>query len=287
MPIETTPEAEQRIVDEADIEAAPPDRLPVFQTVLAGYRIVAENLISFVAIAISLAAVHFSLMQASPLFVGVSKASVRDVLLHFALALTSIVCASVVLAIVCIRWYRRLLLDERRHRSAWFGPRENQFAVYLFLFYLVLAVPGAISQSAWGEIGTLLAYRLEQGIGYPVALFWPTVIVLWNVLAVTWLFFTFPGIALEIRGPLEHGMRVARRAFPSLFLVYLIGLIPWLALEKLGIPALIFHVDAERLMFAATILNLWTMICSIALAGAAYREITKRELLDRLSIDFE
>jgi hypothetical protein len=104
---------------------------------------------------------------------------------------------------------------------------------------------------------------------------------------ITWLFFTLPAIALDVERPLENGIRMARRAFPSLFLVYLIGLVPWFALNKLGVPALYLQVDFERLVFATAVLNMWIMTCSLALVGAAYRAITARELLKRVSIDFE
>jgi hypothetical protein len=283
MPIETTPEAEPLIVDDASFDDHPPERLPIFRTILAGYRIVAENLISFTAVTIFLAAVHFSLMKASPLLLGAAKLSMRDAVLQSLLGLVSIVCASIVFGIAGVRWYRRILLDERRQGFPWFGSREVQFAVCMLLFYFVLTVPTAITPSRWQEIG---AYLLDQRMGYPVDLFGPTVGFLWHVVMVALLFFAFPAIALEIARPLEHGMRVARHAFPNLFLVYLIGLVPWFALDKLGMRALLFHIDTDRLFFVGIVLNMWITICTFALAGAAYREITQRELLNRLSIDF-
>jgi hypothetical protein len=50
MPIETTPEAELPLANDAGIDASLPARFPIFRTILAGYRIVGENLISFVAV---------------------------------------------------------------------------------------------------------------------------------------------------------------------------------------------------------------------------------------------
>ena len=257
------------LVDDAGIDANLPARFPIFRTILAGYRIVGENLISFIAVTTFLAAVHFSLMKVSPIFLEFSNLSIRDAALQFVLGLASTVCTSVVLGIAGVRWFRRILLDERRQRFSWFGPREIQFAVCLFLFYLVLTATVAITTFYLPDLGG------------------PTVMFLWHVLAVTLLFFTFPAIALEIRRPLEHSLRVARRAFPRLFLFYLIGLVPWFALDKVGVRALLFHVDTDRLFFAGIVLNTWTTTCTFALAGAAYREIAKRELNNRLSVDFE
>ena len=223
-------------------------------------------------------------MKVSPFFLEFSNLSIRDAALQFVLGLASTVCASVVFGIAGVRWFRRILLDERRQRISWFGPREIQFAVCLFLFYLVLTATSAITPFYLRDVG---AYLLHQSVGDSPGLLGPTVMFLWHVLAVTLLFFTFPAIALEIRRPLEHSLRVARRAFPRLFLFYLIGLVPWFALVKLGVPALLFHVDTDRLFFTGIVLNTWTMTFTFALAGAAYREIAKRELNNRLSVDFE
>jgi hypothetical protein len=110
---------------------------------------------------------------------------------------------------------------------------------------------------------------------------------LWHVLAVALLYFTFPAIALEIRRPLEHGIGMARGGLPRLFLVYLIGLVPWFALDKVGMRALLFHVDTDRLLFAGILLNMWIMTCTLALAGAAYRELLRCESFNRVSIAFE
>ena len=284
MPIETTPEAELRLVDDSGIEARSPNRFPIFSTILAGYRIVGENLISFTAVTIFLAAVHFSLMKASPLLAGSSKLSMSDGVLQFALGFASTICASIVFGIAGVRWYRRILLDERRQRFPWFGSREIRFAVCMLLFYLTLTPPGVIAPFHWREIG---AFLLGQPIGYSVELFGPTIMFLWHVLAIALLFFTFPAIALEIQRPLEQGMRMARGALPSLFLVYLIGLVPWFALDKIGIRALLYQVDTDRLLFAGIVLNVWIMTFTLALAGAAYCELLRRESLNRVSTAFE
>jgi hypothetical protein len=279
-------ETDSEIVDDLDAGVEAIDRLPVLQTILAGYRFVGEHFVSFALVTISLATVHFSLMRLSPLVNPLAHISIRTGLLHVAVAVASMVVSSVVFAIVGVGWYRRTLAGERR-RSSWFGPRELQFAVAMVLFYFVLSVPGELSQTGWGRSAMHMAYRLEQSTGYPSDFFWPTIIFLWRVLATALLFFTFPAIALDIRQPLAHGIRTARRILPNLLLIYLIGLVPWFALDKFGIRALILEVDVERLVFAGMILNTWITACTFALAGAAYVEIVSRETSRRLSADFE
>jgi hypothetical protein len=284
MPIETTPEAERRVADDADNDVETPARFPIFRTILAGYRIVGENFISFIAVTVILAAVHFGLMKVSPFVRGTGELSIRDGVLQLALGLASTILTSAVFGIAGVRWYRRILLDERRQRFTRFGQRELQFAVCMFLFYLVLTAAAAITPAYWREIG---AYLLHQSFGYSLELFGPTVMFLWHVLAVALFFFTFPAIAVDVGRPLEQSLRLARHALPRLILFYLIGLVPWIALDKFGGRALLFHIDTDRLFFAAIALNTWTTTCSFALAAAAYREIAGRQLHHRLVADFE
>lgn len=286
MPSGTRRESDPEIVDDVNGDAAATDLLPVFRTALAGYRFVGEHVISFAVVTLLLATVHFSLMRLSPLINAPYHPSISSRLLHVALAVASIAVSSVVYATAGVGWYRRTLAGERR-RSSWFGPRELQFAVAMGLFYLVLSVPADLSLTGLARGAMHVAYRLEQSTGYPSDLFWPTIVFLWRVLATAGLFFTFPAIALDIRQPLAHGMRTARRALPSLLLVYLIGLVPWFALDKLAIRALILEVDFERLAFAGAILNIWMTTCTFALAGAAYAEIVSRETSRQLTADFE
>src|SRR5580765_1512405 len=99
MPIETIPEAEPRIAEDDGIDAVHPDWLPIVQTLLAGYRIIAENFISFTVVTLLLAVIHFSFVETSPLLLANSGPGVRTVVLHAAITLTSFVCTSLVLAI--------------------------------------------------------------------------------------------------------------------------------------------------------------------------------------------
>ena len=286
MPSGTMRESDPEIVDDVNGDGEATDRLPVFQTVLAGYRFVGEHIVSFAVVTLLLATVHFSLMRLSPLLSAPDQPSIRSGLLHIAIAVASMAVSSIVFAMAGVGWYRRTLAGERR-RSSWFGPRELQFAVAMGLFYLVLSVPADLSQTGLARSAMHVAYRLEQSTGYPSDLFWPTIVFLWRVLATAWLFFTFPAIALDIPQPLAHGLRTARRMLPSLLLIYLVGLVPWFALDKLAIRALIFEVDVERLAFSGVILNSWITTCTFALAGAAYAEIVSRETSRRLTADFE
>jgi hypothetical protein len=285
MPSGTLPETELEMVDDVSDRDQGSDRLPVLQTVLAGYRLVGEHFVSFAMVTILIASVHFSLMRLVLSDFAHGQTATWRWLLHIALAVASMAFASVVFAIFGIGWYRRNLAGERR-RSSWFGPRELQFAGAMLLFYIALSVPIEVSQTSWGRNVLPVAYRLEDATGYPSDLFWPTIAILWRVLATAWLFFTLPAIALDIPQPLAHGMRTARRILPSLLLIYLIGLVPWFALDKLGIRVLIMEVDIERLAFASLILNTWIMTCTLALAGAAYGELITRETARRLSADF-
>lgn len=286
MPPETMRETEPEMTYDLSLDGRAPDRLPVLQTVFAGYRLVGEYFVSLALATIVIASVHFSLMGLLSWDVANSQAIMRRLLLYIALAVSSMAFASVVFAVVGVGWYHRTLAGEQR-RSSWFGPRELQFAVALLLFYLVLSVPIEVTQTTWGRRVWYLAYRLEEATGYPSDLFWPTVTFLWRVLATAGLFFALPAIALDVREPLAHGIRTARPILPSLLLIYLIGLGPWFVLDRLGIRVLLLEIDVERLAFARVILNAWMMTCTLALAGAAYGERISRETARRLSADFE
>jgi hypothetical protein len=285
MPSKTVGEPDPDVADDVDSADQPSGRLPLFPTVLAAYRLIGEYFVSFVAITVLLAAVHFSLMKLSPLPYGLAHTSILGWLPHTAVSFTAVVVSSAVFAIVCVRWYRRVLAGERY--SLRFGPRELQFTVAMVLFYVVLSVPGTLSRTDLGRSVADIAEQIERSTGYPIDLFWPTVSFLWRVSATALLFFTFPAIALDVRQPLAHGVRTARPALPILLLVYLIGLLPWFALDKFGLRPLVLDVNLDRLIFAGTILNIWITTCTFALAGAAYGELADREVARRLSADFD
>lgn len=86
---------------------------------------------------------------------------------------------------------------------------------------------------------------------------------------------------------------------PSLLLFYLVGLVPWFALDMFGMYALfqlhgagpdrllLDQVNVERAILARMILDSWMTACTLALAGAAYKETAEHGTADRLSAAFD
>src|SRR6185312_9417654 len=244
-------------------------RFALFRTLFAAYRTIGRYFVSLAVITVALAAVSFAL-TAWPLLSPGLLLSSQTALLAPAGGLASLVLSSAVLAVVGVFAYRRQLIGDRY--SVRFGSRELRFALVLLLFGVVLVIPG--------ELLVLLYHRIadpfERWTGYPSDLFWPTAIFFWRLFVTALLFFVFPAIALDRQHPLANAARTARRVLPTLFLYYSIGLLPWTVLPELG-----FHYfmrgDAARTLFAGALLQQWSMICTMALAGAAYGELLKSE----------
>ena len=203
MSFETEHGVDSGVVEEISGNEQPSDRLPLFNTLLAGYRSVGEHFLSFALVAILAAGVRFifpKLLSAA----GSPALFIPRGLLHYAAIPAGMVFPSVVLAVFGTSWYRRLLIGQRRPLR--FGPQEARFAVVMILFSLVLFAP---IEGARLDPDQSVRDRLAQLTGYPPELVWPTIAFLWRVLATALLFFTFPAIALDVQRPLA--MRRTRR----------------------------------------------------------------------------
>jgi hypothetical protein len=284
MPFKTTRGEDSDVAGDMNDTEQPSNRLPLFNTIIASYRFVGEHLLSFVLVATLAASVHFIFLKLAPSTGSPALFTLRE-FLHSAAVLAGMVFASAVFATFGTGWYRRQLMGQRRRLR--FGPQEARFTVVIALFYLVLLAPTEVSRLDSGRSVMNIVDRLEQLTGYPAWLVWPTITFFWRVLATAVMFFAFPAIALDVRRPLAHAMTAARRAAPSLALFYLVGLVPWFALDMVGVRVLIDEVDPERLLFARLILSSWMMACTFALAGAAYKELAERRTAHRLSAAFD
>jgi hypothetical protein len=288
MSFQTTPGEDPEVAGDLDATEQPSHRLPLFAMIIAGYRFVGEHLLSFAFAAILVACIQFIRLKLESAASSLASPT-SSALLYSAVILAGMVFSSAVFAVFGTGWYRRQLLGRRRPPR--FGPQELRFAVAMILFYLVLTVPAELS---WLDSDrTVMTDRLEELTGYPAWLVWPTIDFLWRVSATALLFFAFPAIALDVPRPLAHAMNQARRALPTLLLFYLIGLVPWFALDRFGVRALVDlgplldEVNLDRMVFARMILTAWMTVCTLALAGAAYKEIAERGTADRLSAAFD
>ena len=284
MPSDDTPAAEEQA---AHADAGPTGTggpLPVLATVLAAYHFIGEHLVAFVGVATLVGVVQYLLISQSPLSSGGTDFSPRDVALHWTFILAWVGFSSVVYAVAGVRWCRGLLLGERQPQFlAPIGGREARFAFCIALFIVVLQLLYLLL----GGLRFAVTDWAEQRLMLPRDISWTGVVLAARVLATALLFLAFPAIAMDVGRPLGHSIRMACRVFWSLFAVYLLGLIPWTLLDRLSFRVLLLLVDIEKLRIASSMLDAWTMTCTIALAATAYRILAHRDKQMRTAAVFE
>jgi hypothetical protein len=201
---------------------------------------------------------------------------------------------SILLALVCVRWYRRVLIGvgRTRHRIAWFGARDWVFAAAMFTFYFVNVLLLDIDQFAEVLIGMSLHDWFEIETGLPPQVFMEVFAGLLLSATAAVMFAIFPAIAVEPgRRQFQRPLRIVRSHFLQLVLIYVLGLLPWFGVRAVGLLILqtlspMIIID-ERIGFAFKTLSAWILMCAIALSAAAYRELKRRDILERTAQVFE
>lgn len=291
---------------QADAEGVPehetaPFWPPVWTAICGGYRLIGEHLVAIAVTAVMLSACSIVLLFELPRALASNLAFVALLLpaLPYVFALTNLALMAAVCAVLAGRWLRRQLLGEKQ-RLEWPTPRDLKMALVLFVF---LAVTTYAPDFALGgtDVGYFASQAILDGRDIPFATSAVTLAV-WNLLfavLMALLFPVLPAIAVDAGQPLLQAMRLARRAFPRLVAIFFIGMLPWTVLDGGATDYLVFVVSdldligpgldpiIRRIRFATEMVEVWSLLCGVALAGAAYRDLADRDIDRRIGGIFD
>lgn len=261
---------------------------PVWAAIGGGYRLMGEHLVAAVAAAVALGACVTALLSMPLGVFGWLVVLVMYPALPYVRVLICLALIAVVCGVLAGRWLRQFLAGDRR-RLGWLTPRGLQMALVLVVFLLVTFM-AQILVFGWSRgYATLGIFGFDEGLPSVTSLIQPAVWHLMRAAVMAVMLPILPAIAAGADGPLWPALRLTRRAFPRLVAVFFIGLLPWAALDSGLIDSLVFaamdspmfgpdfRAIAERIRLVREMLDVWILLCGIALAGAAYLELARDE----------
>lgn len=281
MPSEIAPEAGPPTTDEFDREPRAANALPVLPTILFAYRFIGEHLVAFIAVAAVVGVIQVSILsQTSWALDSVSP--------EIALSLSGIAAllfASIVYAFAGVRWCRGIVLGHNRRSRPQFNPRVLQFAIGMFLFLMLLNELAMFSRPDANELASGIDRWVERRLSLTGHYFWPIALSLIRVLVASLVFLSLAAIATDASRPVGRGATMALRNLASVYVVFFLGLAPWMLLQGVAlIPLLavaIVGLEAlatyQSVWILVAILNAWITTTSIALGASAYRTLSQAD----------